>query len=399
MRHFYRSLTTILTAASLVALAGCGEPAAPSPNDKDGDGKVTPADIEDSSVSLYTEGAVDDASVDSEAAVALIGDAVAMTVSDERSMSMLEGAPELPPDIGYRACWDAERIDSSTLEIDFDPCVDHGIAGLVTVTWDGQGHATLAFDDDSFRLHGHDVDGTLHMDRESVHPLEMSVYTADDAPLGVYMADAARRVEISLEGTLTASRTRGEATLIALGETSIWDNADDDTADDEEVFLASNAFVIGGDSAENMGDDPLTWDMPFDECFRASEGTIVSESRVELDEVTIDLDDYVRTGDDAFLPTEFTVQDVVFDGQLSIEYTGECGQTEACFHANDIEATIPLDKENVIEVIGAACENWDRDCDEGLWLLEMFLPDTIHVDVEDHDFCTMAQEAVDEIDA
>lgn len=387
-----RSLTVLLSAAALAAVAGCEndhEADEPSVHDTDGDGKVTPADIENSSVSLYSEGSLDETDAACEAAVATVGQAAALAVADEMSMALLEGLPELPPDIGDRTCWDADRIDSSTVEIDFDGCADHGIAGLVTVTFDGEGHAALLLDDDSFTVNGHDVDGTLQMDRESLHPLQMSIYTADDDPLGVFMAEGARRAEVALEGTLVASRTDGEATLVALGSTDIWGNADDDEADDDETFLASNAFVIGSDSAENMGDDPLTWLLPFDECYRPSSGTLVSESRLEIDEVTIDLDEYIITDRDRYLPTEFTVSDVLFDGDLVVEYTGACGDSDACFHAHDIEATIPLDKENVIEVIGAVCADWDRDCDEGLWLLEMFLPDTIYVDIEDQEFCDL----------
>ncbi len=387
-----RSLTALLSAAAMAAMAGCDgtqEANLPSEHDTDGDGQVTPADIENSSVSLYTEGSLDDADAACEIAVAGVSQAVTLAVAEEMSLAMLEGIPELPPDLGDRTCWDADRMDSSTVEIDFDGCADHGIAGLVTVTFDGEGHASLELDDDTFAVDGHDVDGTLQMDRESLHPLQMSIYTADDDPLGVFMADDARRAEVAIGGTLIISRSDDAATLVAHGSTDVWDNADDDEADDDEIFMASNAFVIGGDSAETMGDDPLTWNLPFDDCYRPSAGTIVSESRLEIDEVTVDLDEYIITDRDRYLPAEFTVSDVLFDGDLVVQYTGACGDADACFHANDIEATIPLDKENVVETVAAICEDWDRDCDEALWLLEMFLPDTIYVDVEDQDFCDL----------
>lgn len=387
-----RSMITMISLGVALALSGC-DPDCEKPHEEEPSQEDPVVRSEGAAMEV---GAGVDAT--SAGAIAAIADSLVMVMSEEQAMTALGEEPDLYFTSFDRPCWDADRVDTGTLEIDFAGCADEGISGMATLTWDGDGHASLAFDDETFTFHGNDVDGAVEMDRLGLHPLELTVYTGAQTPLSVFSPATAKRGEVNMGGTLVVDRSGGAATLVATGTTAVFTNADDNEADDDEAPLAHNAFVVGGHSAQTAGEDPLTWTLPMDDCTRASGGTIVSESTLQMDEITIDLDHFVDTGIDHFLPTEIQVQDVVYDGEMRVEYTGGCGEREACFTANDIQATIPLDKAHIADVVAEVCGNWDEDCGQLLWLIDTFLPEVIQVDVQDHDFCDAAEAALDEID-
>jgi len=382
-------MAAMVSLGGVLALFGC-DPDCEKPNEEEPSAEDPVVRSEGAAMEV---GAAADATTT--VAVMAVADSLVMVMSEEQAMTALGEAPDLYTASFDRPCWEADRVDTGTLEIDFAGCAEDGITGLATLTWDGDGHASLAFDDETFAFHGNDVDGTVEMDRLGLHPLELSVYTGALAPLGVYSAAAAKRAEMGLAGTLVIDRSGGAATLVATGSTDVYSGADDDEADEDEVHFAHNAFVVGGASAQTAGEDPLTWTLPLDGCLRASSGTVVSESTLELDHVTLDLDHFVDTGIDRFLPTEIEVFDVMYDGTMEVVYSGGCGDREACFTANDLRATVPIDKDHITEVVAEVCAGWDEDCGQLLWLIDTFLPDVIQVDVQDHDFCEAAEQALD----
>jgi len=167
--------------------------------------------------------------------------------------------------------------------------------------------------------------------------------------------------------------------------------------EDLDGIVRERAFILGGTDADNMGDEPLTWDVPAQGSYCPVEGQAAAESHIVLDSYVIDLDRFLVSPRDLFDPVEVAVVDASFTGTLTVEMTGADtgtpGDYTACFAASG-EATIQPTKNLVRQAMAEHCSGENIDCDDLLALIDQHLPETITVTVEETELCRVAEESL-----
>ncbi len=348
----------LITAMAFIA-SGC--------NEQEQGEEPSATDVEASEQALEIEGDLPEEDIEGEMAISGYASALLASVLPEPVLELLGIDAEAGDDPCYT--WGRE---GTTVTVDFAACED--IDGTVSVTVAIGEPAVVTFGDE-FVINGKDVDGSILLDRESFNPFTYSV--SSDESILVLDTETEVTSELTFEGTLVIDRREGYATLVGQGvvATSGGDEGDTETS-----------FYLGGTSADTVGDAPLTWMLPMEDCYCPTSGAMALESSYVINTVTIEIGgEYL--GEDYTYDLEVDIDDVEIQGTLTIELTGECGAFEACFTTTASSTGVTVTR---AQVQAAADELWPDGVPRSVQAIIDGLPEEYSVEIPTEELCGAA---------
>ena len=306
-----------------------------------------PADAADAELTgngqaIEVSGEVADEDVEAQQVSALIGASIERVFLDAEAQRLLDVADSLKRD--PQNCYSREEISDDEYRYDFDDC--DNTDGIMIVEKLESGVVVATFQS-TFSINQVGIVGSLAFDGQG--RLSYQIYHCDGegqpgTPLVVtdLVDDVAS--DVTVDG-------RAAVTIID-AELAVWGVG---TSDDGTT--RSN-FSLGSSSSTATSTQPataLTWDLPRRDCDCPGDGIIWYErSRLLVDGVTVDLDDFERNPDGEDDYPEYNVPiNLTVAGALTLDVTG-CGYFEADFDA-DIDVSVDLERPDLVTGLQAAC--------------------------------------------
>ena len=288
----------------------------------------------ESANAILAVGAAASAVLDSEDAQAMMEDedyAAITAIADDN-----QAGPSGPPVPSTAECVEPSIALGGGLTLAFSAC--EGLEGQANLQRIERGLYVASFSEE-FAVDDVNITGAVAMGRD-----EAGIWT-------IYSADVeAEAATISVVEPRSDSEVSLDATM------ELWGNGQVETT--TAYGQASTSYELGQDEEGEYG-DPLTWPLGA-ECYCPTSGNLRAESVYEVQEVVLDLDDYINTPADWFEPRGYELEEpLTVEISLTVAMTGVCGEFDIEVQAipEENEVTVPV--EEVVAAIEAVCAELD----------------------------------------
>ena len=299
---------------------------------------ATAADAE-SANAILALGAAASAVLDCEEARALMEDedyAAIATISDDA-----QAGPSGPPVPSSAECVEPSATLGGGLTLDFSAC--DGLEGQANLQRADSGLYVASFSED-FAIDDVNITGSVAIQRDELGTWSIFSSDAEAQTATISVIEERSDSDVSLDATMQLDfETR---TL------ELWGSGDVETT--TAYGQASTSYELGQDE-EGEYSDPLSWPLGA-ECFCPTSGNLQAESIYEVQQVVLDLDDYIDSGSDLFEPMGFELEEpLTVQVALTVAMTGDCGEfdIEVQVIPDNDEVTVPV--EDVVAAVEAVC--------------------------------------------
>ena len=380
-RRRHKTISWILCLTVSAILCACAE--------DDTDTQGTEDVIGGSAAALEVSGEVTEGDAEAQQVSSLVGASIERVFLDAEAQRLLEVTDSLKRD--PQDCYSREEIEDDKYRYDFDDC--DNTEGLLYIEKLESGLVVATFDS-TFMINQVGIVGSLTFDGQG--RLVYEIYNS--TPQGGH--GAALVVTDNIEDTTSDVTVDGKAAIAILdSELSVWGTGTSN--DGTTVTSFSLGYTTSSGPATDAPATALTWDLPRRNCDCPNDGVIwYQQSKLLVDGVTVDLDDFERNPDGEDDYPEFNVPiDLEVSGALTLDVTG-CGTFEADFNAG-IDVSIDLERGDLVAGKNLACggDNQvlsDEACNAIGRLLDRQLDIDINVSIPDTRLDDLARARLDE---